>query len=104
MAATRVVWVAGAHGRLGQRVVALLLHRGHHVRAIVRTEGQAEAMRSLGAEPRLADVRCDIEWTLDGCAVAGYAAGARHRGDLPAIDAGGAAKAAEAAAHAELSR
>ena len=104
MAPTRVVWVAGAHGRLGQRILALLLNRGHHVRAIVRTEGQAEAMRSLGAEPRVADLRGDIEWTFEGCEVAVYAAGARHRGDLPAIDAGGAAKAAEAAAHAELSR
>lgn len=104
MAPTRVVWVAGAHGRLGQRVVALLLHRGHHVRAIVRTEGQAEALRSLGAEPRIADLRGDIEWTFDGAEMAVFAAGARHRGELCAIDAGGAAKAAEAATHAELSR
>jgi uncharacterized protein YbjT (DUF2867 family) len=96
--------VAGAHGRLGQRVVALLLHRGHIVRAIVRTEGQAEALRELGAETRLADLRGDIEWTFDGCDTAVFAAGARHRGELPAIDAGGAAKAAEAATHAELSR
>ena len=104
MAPTRVVWVAGAHGRLGQRIVALLLHRGHVVRAIVRTEGQAEAMRAIGAEPRIADLRGDIEWTFDGCEVAVFAAGARHRGELPGIDAGGAAKAAEAATHAELSR
>jgi nucleoside-diphosphate-sugar epimerase len=104
MAPTRVVWVAGAHGRLGQRILALLLHRGHHVRAVVRTEGQAEAMRSLGAEPRIADLRGDIEWTFEGCEAAVFAAGARHRGELSAIDAGGAAKAAEAATHAELSR
>jgi uncharacterized protein YbjT (DUF2867 family) len=104
MAPTRVVWVAGAHGRLGQRIVALLLHRGHIVRAIVRTEGQAEAVRAIGAEARIADLRGDIEWTFEGCEVAIFAAGARHRGELPAIDAGGAAKAAEAAAHAELSR
>jgi nucleoside-diphosphate-sugar epimerase len=104
MAPTRVVWVAGAHGRLGQRVVALLLQRGHHVRAIVRTEGQAEALRALGAEPRIADLRGDIEWTFEGAEIAVYAAGARHRGELCAIDAGGAAKAAEAATHAELSR
>jgi uncharacterized protein YbjT (DUF2867 family) len=104
MAPTRVVWVAGAHGRLGQRIVALLLHRGHIVRAIVRTEGQAEAMRAIGAEARIADLRGDIEWTFEGCEYAVFAAGARHRGELPAIDAGGAAKAAEAATHAELSR
>jgi uncharacterized protein YbjT (DUF2867 family) len=104
MAPTRVVWVAGAHGRLGQRIVALLLHRGHIVRAIVRTEGQARALRELGAETRLADLRGDIEWTFGGCDTAVFAAGARHRGELGAIDAGGAAKAAEAATHAELSR
>jgi uncharacterized protein YbjT (DUF2867 family) len=99
-----VVWVAGAHGRLGSRIVALLRHRGHVVRAIVRTEGQAEALRGLGAEVRLADLRGDIEWTFDGCDAAIYAAGARHRGELAAIDAGGAAKAAEAAARQELER
>jgi uncharacterized protein YbjT (DUF2867 family) len=99
-----VVWVAGAHGRLGSRVVALLRHRGHVVRAVVRTEGQAEALRELGAEVRVADLRGDIEWTFGGCDAAVFAAGARHRADLAAIDAGGAVKAAEAAAHAELER
>jgi uncharacterized protein YbjT (DUF2867 family) len=104
MAPARVVWLGGAHGRLGQRVLALLLHRGHIVRAIVRSDGQAEALRALGAEPRVADLRGDIEWTFDGCDAAVFAAGARHRSGLAAIDAGGAAKAAEGAAHAELER
>ncbi|MEZ0292907.1 MAG: NAD(P)H-binding protein, partial [Solirubrobacteraceae bacterium] len=40
-----VVLVAGAHGRLGQRIVALLLHRGHRVRALVRADAQADALR-----------------------------------------------------------
>jgi uncharacterized protein YbjT (DUF2867 family) len=98
-----VVWVAGAHGRVGSRVVALLLSRGHAVRALVRTDGQAEALRELGAEVRQGDLRGDIEWTFEGCDAAVYAAGARHRTELAAIDAGGAAKAAEAADRYELS-
>jgi uncharacterized protein YbjT (DUF2867 family) len=98
------VLIAGAHGRLGSRVVALLLDRGHAVRALVRTEQQAEALRGAGAEAVVADLRGDIEWTADGCDAAVFAAGARHRGELGAVDAGGAAKFAEAAHHYEHER
>src|SRR5215216_192808 len=98
------VLVAGAHGRLGSRVLALLLDRGHAVRAVVRTEGQADALRGLGAEAVLADLRGDVEWTAGGCDAAIFAAGARHRAELSAVDAGGAAKLAEAAYRYEHSR
>lgn len=99
-----IVLVAGAHGRLGGRVVALLLSRGHAVRALVRTQAQADALASAGAEPLVADLRGDVEWTADGCDAAVFAAGARHRAELSAIDAGGAAKLAEAADRYELTR
>jgi nucleoside-diphosphate-sugar epimerase len=99
-----IVLVAGAHGRLGSRVVALLRHRGHRVRGLVRTEGQAEALRAAGAEAIVADLRGDIEWTADGCDAAVFAAGGRHRAELGAIDAGGAAKLAEAADRYDFSR
>lgn len=99
-----VVLVAGAHGRLGSRVVALLLSRGHHVRALVRTDEQAAALRGAGADAVVADLRGDVEWTANGCDAAVFAAGARHRPELGAIDAVGAAKLAEAADHYELSR
>jgi nucleoside-diphosphate-sugar epimerase len=98
------VLVAGAHGRLGSRVLALLLARGHAVRALVRTDGQAGALRELGAEAVVADLRGDVEWTAEGCEAAVFAAGARHRADLGAIDAGGAAKLAEAAYRFQHSR
>jgi nucleoside-diphosphate-sugar epimerase len=91
------VLLAGPHGRLGGRILALLLHRGHHVRGLVRTEGQAEALRELGADAVVADLRGDVEWTAGGCEATIFAAGARHRPELGAIDAGGAAKLAEAA-------
>jgi len=99
-----IVLLAGAHGRLGSRVTALLLRRGHKVRALVRTEGQAGALRGLGAEAVVADLRGDVEWAADGCDAAVFAAGARHRGELGAIDAGGAAKFAEAAYRYDHSR
>jgi nucleoside-diphosphate-sugar epimerase len=98
------VLVAGAHGRLGSRVVALLLDRDHHVRCFVRTESQAEALRGTGAEAVVGDLRGDVEWAMDSCDAAIFAAGARHAGELAAVDAGGAAKLAEAAARYEASR
>jgi nucleoside-diphosphate-sugar epimerase len=99
-----IVLVAGAHGRLGSRVVALLLSRGHAVRALVRTDAQAAALKDVGADAVVADLRGDVEWTADGCDAAVFAAGARHRPELGAIDGGGAAKLAEAADRYELTR
>ena len=99
-----IVLVAGSHGRLGRRVVALLLGRGHVVRALVRTQEQADVLESTGAQPVLADLRGDVEWTAEGCDAAVFAAGARHRSELAAVDGGGAAKLAEAADRFELQR
>src|SRR4051794_33120773 len=92
-----IVLVAGAHGRLGSRVVDLLLRRGHLVRALVRTPAQAAALQDAGAETVVADLSQDIEWAAEGCNAAVFAAAARHRSELGSIDAGGAAKLAEAA-------
>jgi nucleoside-diphosphate-sugar epimerase len=99
-----IVLVAGAHGRLGGGVVALLLNQGHTVRALVRTQEQADAVARDGAQPLIADLRGDVEWAAEGCDAAIFAAGARHRSELSAIDAGGAAKLAEAAARFRLAR
>jgi nucleoside-diphosphate-sugar epimerase len=88
---------------LGRLVVGSLLGRGHSVRALVRTSDEAEALTVLGAAPVVGDLRGDIEWIADGCDAAVFAAGAHSRGDLAAIDAGGAAKLAEAADRFDLS-
>jgi nucleoside-diphosphate-sugar epimerase len=74
------------------------------VRALVRTDAQAVALRDAGADAVVADLRGDVEWTADGCDASVFAAGARHRPELGAIDAGGAAKLAEAADRYEHSR
>jgi nucleoside-diphosphate-sugar epimerase len=92
-----IVLVAGAHGRLGSRVVGLLLRRGHLVRALVRTPAQAAVLQDAGAETVVADLSQDVEWTAEGCNAAVFAAAARYRSELGSIDAGGAAKLAEAA-------
>jgi nucleoside-diphosphate-sugar epimerase len=45
------VFVAGATGALGSRVVPLLLRVGHQVSAVARTPAKADALRAAGAEP-----------------------------------------------------
>jgi len=99
-----IVLVAGANGRLGGLLVALLRGRGHAVRGLVRSDGEAAALEELGAKALVGDLRGDVEWAAEGCDAAIFAAGARHRAELGAIDGGGAAKLAEAADRYELRR
>ncbi len=99
-----IVLVAGANGRVGGLLVALLLGRGHAVRGLVRTQEQAGSLEEIGAVPLVGDLRGDVEWAAEGCDAAIFAAGARHRTELGAIDGGGAAKLAEAADRYELRR
>jgi nucleoside-diphosphate-sugar epimerase len=99
-----IVLVAGANGRLGGLLVALLRGRGHAVRGLVRSAEEVAALEELGAKALIGDLRGDVEWTAEGCEAAIFAAGARHRTELGAIDGGGAAKLAEAANRYELRR
>src|SRR5690242_14786520 len=98
------VLVAGANGRVGGLVVALLLGRGHAVRGLVRGQEDVRALEEIGATPVVADLRGDVEWAADGCDAAVFAAAARDRASLGAVDGAGAAKLAEAADHFELRR
>jgi nucleoside-diphosphate-sugar epimerase len=49
------VFVAGASGALGQRLVPLLAANGHAVTAMTRSPEKAGLLRALGAEPVVAD-------------------------------------------------
>jgi nucleoside-diphosphate-sugar epimerase len=49
------VFVAGASGALGRRLVPLLIANGHDVTAMTRTPGKVDDLRALGAEPVVAD-------------------------------------------------
>jgi 2-alkyl-3-oxoalkanoate reductase len=49
------VFVAGATGALGRRLVPLLVAGGHQVTAMTRSPGKAAGLRAAGAEPVVAD-------------------------------------------------
>jgi nucleoside-diphosphate-sugar epimerase len=64
------VFLAGASGVLGSRMIPLLLERGHAVTALTRRPALADTLRALGAEPAVADA-------YDSDAVAAAVADAR---------------------------
>jgi nucleoside-diphosphate-sugar epimerase len=49
------VFVAGATGAIGRRLVPQLVARGHQVTASTRSPAKADALRALGAEPVILD-------------------------------------------------
>jgi nucleoside-diphosphate-sugar epimerase len=50
------VFIAGATGVIGIRLVPLLVADGHEVSGMTRSEQNADALRALGAEPAVCDV------------------------------------------------
>jgi len=64
------VFVAGASGVIGRRLVPLLIADGHQVTAMTRTPEKTSELSAMGAEPVLAD-------GLDGAAVASAVRDAR---------------------------
>jgi nucleoside-diphosphate-sugar epimerase len=64
------VFITGATGAIGRRVVPLLVERGHEVVGVSRSPARAEQLRAQGAEPVAVDV-------LDPVAVREAVAGAR---------------------------
>ena len=49
------ILVAGATGALGQRLVPLLTAAGHEVAGLTRSPAKVSRLRSMGAEPIVAD-------------------------------------------------
>ena len=50
------IFVAGASGVIGSRLVPLLVEAGHDVAGMTRSSAKIQAMRALGATPILCDV------------------------------------------------
>ena len=50
------IFLAGASGVLGVRLLPLLVTKGHVVAGMTRSPGKAERLRGLGAEPVVCDV------------------------------------------------
>ena len=66
------IFLAGASGVIGQRLVPLLVEAGHVVGGMTRSAGKAEHLAELGAEPIVVDVfdrdaliRAVVEFTPD---------------------------------------
>lgn len=72
------ILVAGASGLVGREVVALLRRRGHAVRTLSRTQANAEALRALTDDVRLADATdaTTLSGVCDGVDVVFSAVGA----------------------------
>jgi nucleoside-diphosphate-sugar epimerase len=49
------VFLAGATGVIGRRLVPMLLAQGHQVTGMIRSPERVDALRALGAEPAIAD-------------------------------------------------
>src|SRR3954470_3028668 len=49
------VYLAGASGAIGRRLVPQLVERGHHVTAATRTPSRTETLSALGADPVVVD-------------------------------------------------
>ena len=94
------VLVAGANGKIGKHLVRLLTENGHEVRAMIRSEDQAQPMRDLGGDPLVADLEGDISNAAAGCDAAVFTAGGGPgSGDAKkeTVDFGGAVKLIETA-------
>jgi nucleoside-diphosphate-sugar epimerase len=50
------IFLAGASGVIGSRLVPLLVEQGHSVAGMTRSPEKAETLRALGAEPVVCDV------------------------------------------------
>ena len=61
------IFVAGATGAIGRRLVPRLIGRGHSVTGLTRTPAKAGLLRNLGAEPTVADAldRSAIQAAVD---------------------------------------
>jgi uncharacterized protein YbjT (DUF2867 family) len=100
------VLVAGGHGKVARRLLALLAADGHRARGLIRKQEQAADLEAVGAEPVLADLEAgpgqggDLVPHVRGADAVVFAAGAGP-GSGPArkktVDLGGAVKLVDAA-------
>jgi nucleoside-diphosphate-sugar epimerase len=63
---TMRVFVAGASGVIGTRLVPQLIDRGHEVLGTFNSPGNAERVRALGVEPIALDLLDPPRWLRRG--------------------------------------
>jgi nucleoside-diphosphate-sugar epimerase len=75
-----LVAIAGAHGKIAQRLTALLVARGDAVIGLIRNPDHAEDVRARGADPVVCDLESatveEVSAAVAGAEVVVFAAGA----------------------------
>ncbi|MFJ5289656.1 MULTISPECIES: SDR family oxidoreductase [unclassified Streptomyces] len=103
--------IAGGHGQIALRLERLLAARGDEVAGIIRAAGQADDLRSAGAEPIVLDLESatveQVAQALSGADAVVFAAGAGPGSTVErkdSVDRDGAVKLADAAEQAGVRR
>jgi uncharacterized protein YbjT (DUF2867 family) len=96
-----VIVVAGGHGKIARRLLALLVERGHTARGLIRNPDHARDLELFGAEPVVCDLERedDVTGPIRGAAAVVFAAGAGPGSGAErkqTMDLGGAVKLIEA--------
>jgi uncharacterized protein YbjT (DUF2867 family) len=103
------VVVAGGHGQVGLRLLALLARDGHRARGLIRNPGHADDLEAAGAEAVVADLEAldDLAPYVQGADAIVFAAGAGAGSGAErkrTMDLGGAVKLIDAAHAAGVRR
>ncbi len=103
------VVVAGGHGQIGLKLLALLAERGDRGRGLIRDPGHRADLEAAGAEPVLADMEAegDLRPFVEGADAVVFAAGAgpgSGSARKETMDYGGAVKLIAAANRAGVRR
>src|SRR3712207_363764 len=102
------VLVAGGHGQVGLRLLALLARHGHHARGLIRDPDHAAELADVGADPVLCDLEHDDPRPHIGSAQAIVFAAGAGPGSGPArkrtVDLGAAVKLIDAASELGVAR
>lgn len=106
---SRKVFLIGATGGVGRRLIAALTTRGHRVTGVHHSQNTADTVHHAGAVPLQADIAADTAAQfakhMAGHDAVIFCAGAGGGGEqVDAIDGRGPGKAADAAAQARVKR
>lgn len=101
------VLVIGSHGKVGKRIVKLLVEKGFKVRAMIRDRKQFDEMNALGAEVVIADLEKNFAHAYQDIDLVIFTAGSgSHTGPdkTIAVDQEGAIKSIEMAVRSGIKR